>query len=81
MKAAIETSVAEIHIPTVAFGRQARTLLAKPRCCAHEGKCCNLVRFSIDGDYFCQKHSDLWWESHYVENHRVSRVGSRSYDF
>jgi hypothetical protein len=31
------------------------------------------VRFKIDGKYYCVKHADKFWESHFVENHSVVR--------
>ena len=47
-----------------------------PRVCCFNGyRCANALRYKIDESYLCIKHTNLFWESHFVSDHRVIRLG------
>ncbi len=38
------------------------------------GHCTNQTHWRVDGHAYCKRHFDEFWESHFVEDHRVSRL-------
>lgn len=49
----------------------------RPRCTAisrYDGVCDNTVRWKIDSGYYCHKHAEIFWETHFVEDHEVIRL-------
>ena len=46
----------------------------KTVCCHDKGRCPNAIRWIIDHNYYCLKHAELFWDKHYVEDHKVIRI-------
>jgi len=67
-------SVAVMPSAVLPAGRHAKS---KPLC-AHilptRLHCPNTVRWKIDHGYYCHKHAEEFWDTHYVENHAVIRL-------
>lgn len=49
-------------------------LAARRSCCFNNYRCKNLPRWKIDDGYFCAQHAETWWGSHFVHQHRVTRL-------
>ena len=56
--------------------RRFKPSAARPRCFhrTSSGHCTNQTHWLINGKAHCKRHFDLFWDSHFVEDHRVVRL-------
>lgn len=53
-----------------------RATWKRPRCFyrSKSGHCANRSMWLVDGKPHCKRHFDEFWETHFVEDHRVVRI-------
>lgn len=71
------TSSSSSAAPQVPAPASARVLAMPSLDCAGllpRVACPNAVRWKIDSRYYCVKHAEVFWETHYIEEHEVVRL-------
>lgn len=46
----------------------------RPKCCYPHSRCTNQLFMVIDGQFYCYKHSEQFWDDHFIEDHHVIRL-------
>lgn len=69
---------ARAHVAVAAVAAGNLSVMPRPRhACTALGRyqsCPNIVRWRIDQGFFCHKHAEQFWETHFIEEHQVVRL-------
>ena len=71
-----DEAMAEIDNLITMPRRRFKPSAARPQCFYRTGTghCTNQTHWLIDGKAHCKRHFDQFWDTHFVEDHRVVRL-------